>query len=182
MGLALSPKDFFKYCPRCGRSYDSNSLETNNLDCKKCGFVFYHNPKTAVNALIISKDNNLLLVKRAHDPAKGAWDLPGGFVDWGEDPATGLQREMKEELGVDFEVLKLFSACHAWYPFDGLEVSLNIFVYTGCIPEGADLKAGDDVNGYRWFPLIHLPPDIAFPGIADICQELKKEYKIGFAA
>jgi 8-oxo-dGTP pyrophosphatase MutT (NUDIX family) len=60
--------------------------------------------RTIVSALIISKDNKLLLGMK--DPNSGGvyldcWHLPGGGVDEGETQAQALKREMLEEVGID---------------------------------------------------------------------------------
>lgn len=56
------------------------------------------------SALIFSKDGKLLMGKK--DPAKGGvypdcWHIPGGGVDKGETIEQALQREIKEEVGID---------------------------------------------------------------------------------
>ncbi len=55
------------------------------------------------------KDGRLLLLKGARGLTKDRWTLPGGFVRFGEDPATGLEREIREELGVASTILGLLS-------------------------------------------------------------------------
>lgn len=50
--------------------------------------------RTSIKALIINNKRQLLLVK---ENGRG-WDLPGGGLEWGEDPANALEREIKEEL------------------------------------------------------------------------------------
>lgn len=55
-----------------------------------------------VEALIqYSNSQDILLVKRANDPFKGCWGLPGGFVEFGEHPINAIAREVKEETNID---------------------------------------------------------------------------------
>lgn len=56
-----------------------------------------------VGALTYDPVGRLLLVQRAHDPGRGQWSLPGGRVEPGEDDATALIREMREETGLEVE-------------------------------------------------------------------------------
>ena len=50
----------------------------------------------------IVRDGRLLLAQRVSPPEfAGMWELPGGKVELGESPGSALQRELKEELGVD---------------------------------------------------------------------------------
>lgn len=91
--------DKFQFCPVCG----SNHFEINNIKskkCKDCGFSYYLNPSSATVALILNSKEELLAVRRKKDPAKGALDLPGGFVDMDETGEEGMAREVKEETGL----------------------------------------------------------------------------------
>lgn len=110
--------DKFQFCPVCGSSH----FEINNIKskkCKDCGFSYYLNPSSATVALILNSKEELLAVRRKKDPAKGALDLPGGFVDMDETGEEGMAREVKEETGLDAtEVKYQFS-----YP--------NLYLYIG---------------------------------------------------
>lgn len=55
--------------------------------------------RTVVKALYV-KDNKILFAKEAPHLAD-KWELPGGGLDFGEDPRMGLVRELKEELNLD---------------------------------------------------------------------------------
>ena len=86
----------FLYCPECGSSH----FEVNNEKSKKCadcGFVYYFNPSAATVALILNEKNELLVCRRAKEPAKGTLDLPGGFIDMNETGEEGVAREVLEE-------------------------------------------------------------------------------------
>ncbi len=58
-----------------------------------------HNPYLAVDA-IIDYEGQIVLVKRKNPPV--GWALPGGFVEYGEAVETAIEREVKEETGLDF--------------------------------------------------------------------------------
>ena len=87
----------FNHCPKCshgGLAPDS----VKSFRCPTCDFVFYLNPAAAVAGLVVNADGDLLVVVRNHEPAKGTWDLPGGFLEPGETCEQGLRREIREEL------------------------------------------------------------------------------------
>ena len=44
------------------------------------------------------EEHEILLITRGRDPFKGMYAYPGGFVDYGEDPANSVIRELKEEI------------------------------------------------------------------------------------
>jgi 8-oxo-dGTP diphosphatase len=60
-------------------------------------------PIVGVGAVIIDGDR-VLLVKRAHEPLKGEWSLPGGAVEVGESLEAALVREVREETCLDVTV------------------------------------------------------------------------------
>jgi ADP-ribose pyrophosphatase YjhB (NUDIX family) len=53
-----------------------------------------------VGGLAYDDVGRLLLVQRANEPGRGLWSVPGGRVEPGEDDATALAREMREETGL----------------------------------------------------------------------------------
>jgi ADP-ribose pyrophosphatase YjhB (NUDIX family) len=53
---------------------------------------------------VIVEDGKALITKRGSEPEKGRFDVPGGFVEAGEDVLDGLRRELKEELDVEIDV------------------------------------------------------------------------------
>src|SRR3989338_2351556 len=57
---------------------------------------------------IIEKDNKILLLKRSekYDHLKDQWDIPGGRINFGEEPEEGLKREIEEETGLELEEIK----------------------------------------------------------------------------
>ena len=94
------PLSQFRYCPKCGsKHFDIHNEKSKQ--CKDCGFVYYFNPSSASVALILNKQNELLVCRRAKEPAKGTLDLPGGFIDMAETGEEGVAREVKEETGLD---------------------------------------------------------------------------------
>jgi 8-oxo-dGTP diphosphatase len=60
-------------------------------------------PIVGVGAVIIDGDR-VLLIKRAHEPLKGEWSLPGGAVEVGESLEGALIREVREETCLDVTV------------------------------------------------------------------------------
>ncbi len=89
-----------RYCPRCGAAA-LRSVSLKLFQCADCGFELYINNAAAVAALIPDDQGRLLITVRGREPKKGAWDLPGGFVDPDEAAETALKREIREELGLD---------------------------------------------------------------------------------
>jgi len=97
------------------------------------------------------------------DPAKGLWDLPGGFMDIGETAEGSVVREAKEELGVDVDELKYLFSGYDRYEYKGLNYHTLGFVFTARIVAG-DVKPLDDVAEIQYFSEDEIPWDrLAFP-------------------
>jgi len=62
-----------------------------------------HSPLVGVGAVVHS-EGKILLVKRAKEPNKGLWIIPGGLLELGESLEEAVAREVKEELGIDVRV------------------------------------------------------------------------------
>ncbi|MCK4335657.1 MAG: NUDIX hydrolase, partial [Candidatus Aenigmarchaeota archaeon] len=64
-------------------------------------------PKLTVDPLILTKENEVVLVKRKFDPFAGYYALPGGFVEYGETAEEACVREALEETGLKVEIEKI---------------------------------------------------------------------------
>lgn len=129
--------------------------------CSTCGWVHYHNSRPTVSALI-AKEGNILLSQRAVEPFKNKWDIPGGYMEEKETPEDALRREMKEEISVEIEHIRLFAVIGpTYYPFAGQEL-YNTDIYYVADPTGDPTpKIGSDVARIDWFSPDKLP-DMAF--------------------
>ena len=79
----------------------SGALESDDME--------YRNPALAVDAAV-RRGDEVLLIQRGNEPWKGAWALPGGFVDYGEDPRDAVLRELEEETGLKGSIVRLLDA------------------------------------------------------------------------
>ena len=99
------------YCIECGGSLASKEVEgTQREVCTKCDRVFYQNPLPVAASIVLNSNREILLVKRKRDPHKGEWCLPTGFAEVGETICDATLRELKEETGVNAEIVRLLSA------------------------------------------------------------------------
>lgn len=60
-----------------------------------------------VGCIVVNTDGKWLVVKKKYSGLKGVWSIPAGFVKEGEDVIEACMREVKEETGIDCEVLGL---------------------------------------------------------------------------
>lgn len=160
----------YSFCPKCASNLILQIIDHHErLVCSGCGFVFYQNSKPCVGALILD-GRNLLLVKRAEEPFKGYWDIPGGFLEAGEHPEAGALREILEETGLQIELGRLLGIFMDVYTTTG-DPTLNLF-YTAVVT-GGEARAGSDANGLQWFDLDALPEQIAFRSAHEVLALLR---------
>ena len=103
---------------------------------------------------VILNGNQVVLVKRAHEPLKGEWSLPGGAVELGETLAEAVAREVREETGLDVSVgpvLEIFDRVHPGT--DGRVEYHYILIDYLCMANGGELAAGSDAAEACWVPI-----------------------------
>ena len=91
-----------------------------------------------------------MIKRRPNDVQKPSiWELPGGRLELGENPVTGIKREVKEETGIDIEVLHPFSVNH-FTRADGQNITMLVFLCKGLSDE---IKISEEHTGFEWVPL-----------------------------
>ena len=147
----------FRFCPDCGARLPEPEPAEHVLSqtCETCKAIHWRNAKPCAGALVVS-DGRVLLGRRAVDPAKGAWDIPGGFLEEGEEALDGLRRELREETGLEVEPVEWLGAYVD--PYDDHYVLGLSWLVRG---EG-EPRADDDVAELAWFGPDELPVEMAF--------------------
>jgi len=144
----------YRFCPFCKGSFVEKHLEGHARNvCRKCGWIAYKNPLPAVSCLVSNPKNELLLIKRGIEPYKGAWCIPGGFVEMNETLREAAQRELVEETGVSGKAGRFVGAYIQKSRMYGAVMIVGIELTA----KSSRVKAGDDAEDARFFPFKHLP-------------------------
>src|SRR6185503_14872857 len=110
--------------------------------------TFPDRPIVGVGAVVLDGEGRVLLVKRAHEPLKGEWSLPGGGVEIGETLEAALAREILEETGLTVAVGPVVEVLdrveHA--PDGRVEYHFVIIDYV-CRALSGTLVCGSDADG-----------------------------------
>jgi ADP-ribose pyrophosphatase YjhB (NUDIX family) len=112
------------------------------------------------------RDGRLLLVRRAIDPFRGWWDIPGGFCDEPEHPADAARREVREETGLDAEITGFIGMWLDAYPNPGDPehpvTTLNSYFHAVATGSGSGAVDPSEATELGWFAPDALPAEIAF--------------------
>jgi ADP-ribose pyrophosphatase YjhB (NUDIX family) len=133
--------------------------------CMACGTVMYINPKIIVWCFAHWK-KQIVLCRRAHEPARGLWVAPGGFVEAGETLEEATAREVREEAGFEvpvsslilYRVVSLPHMNQVWVGFRARLVAAPMF---NPGPEVSEVRLfGEHDTPYREIAFRELHPDV----------------------
>jgi len=135
----------------------------------------YPHPAVTVDACLFTMQEELLkvlLIRRALDPFKGDWALPGGFVQMDENLDQAVQRELEEETGASgfyFEQLETFGQVDR----DPRERVISVAYFALAPADHVKLKADTDASDAAWFSIDDLP-DLGFDHAGIIAKAVKR--------
>lgn len=162
------------YCPHCGKA-SLNFVDGKKWHCTSCHFSLYHNVAAAV-AVVISSDEEIMLVRRAKDPGKGLLDLPGGFSDAEETAETTCRRELREELQLDIpeEQFSYLASHPNIYPYKGIIYHTMDLFYQTEMPEESLMELDTtEVSEFVWVPKNAIPyEELAFESQKNVLKKL----------
>lgn len=164
------------HCPRCGAEIEPLD-DGARVECANCGFKHYASSKPTASGLVIDDEGRILLARRAIEPDKGKWDLPGGFLQEAEDPRDALVRELEEETSMRVEPVEFFDVVIDRYgEDDDAQYTLNLY-WLCRVLEGEPTPA-DDVAELRWFDADELPPpdELAFRNNVHVLSRWRNEH------
>ncbi|MCR4591997.1 MAG: NUDIX domain-containing protein [Bacteroidaceae bacterium] len=152
------PLEKFRFCPVCGsKRFIVNNFKSKR--CEDCGFTYYANPCSATAAFIVNDKNEMLVVRRAKEPAKGTLDLPGGFCDMGETVEEGMRREIEEETGLKVQDIQYLFSSPNVYQYSGMGIhtlDMDYLVRVQC--DSIPIQAADDAAEAIWIPINEVNP------------------------
>ena len=117
-------------------------------------------PSVTVDVILVSPQNQVLLIRRAHPPFEGFWALPGGFVEPHEPLESAARRELWEETGArPAHMEQLYTFGDPGRDPRGWTVSVAYLAWPGADDkQNWRPRAASDAADARWFDLDDLPP------------------------
>ncbi len=151
-----------RHCPVCGALIDAVAP----VVCRACGAEHWRNAKPCAGGLV-TRDGRILLVRRAIDPWRGCWDIPGGFCDGDEHPQQTVVREVREEVGLDVAVTGLLGIWMDTYRTSGAQTSvaatMNCYYHAKPLDDSDPVVDPAESTEAAWFAPGELPRELAFP-------------------
>ncbi len=115
--------------------------------------LYPDHPVVGVGAIIL-RQGKLLLEKRANEPAKGQWTIPGGVVEVGESLEDAVLRETEEETGLKGEKPVLIDVVDQVHLDKAGRIEYHYVIIDYIVKVKADEpKAASDAEALKWVPL-----------------------------
>lgn len=90
-----------RYCPTCGEALDAQRFDgRERAYCAACDEHIFHLPSPAAGVAVV-RNGEILLIHRIGRQHGGTWAMPGGLIEWDEQPSEAAVRELAEETGVE---------------------------------------------------------------------------------
>ena len=149
-------------CPRCGRpirrTRAGRPAGTLKLSCPRCRFLIYDYPRPCVG-MVITRGDEVLMLRRGHRPRIGRLDVPGGFLEAGEQIEAAARRELREETGLTVGRADWLGLYWDRYFLRGYGYIPTMNFYFLARWRSGVPVAADDAASAQWVPLATLKLD-----------------------
>ena len=137
-----------QYCGRCGAP-NRNHPKERAKECTSCGLIRY--PRISPAIIVLIRNNDQLLLARAHRHPPGFYSVLAGFVEPGETLEEAVAREIHEEVGIEVKNIQYFGS-QPW-PFPN-----SLMVAFTCDYAGGDIVVEEDeIEDADWYETDQLP-------------------------
>lgn len=129
-------------------------------------------PMVAVHPIVF-KGEQIVLIKRAKEPSKGKWSLPGGRIEIGETIYEAAKREILEECSIEINIERLFDIGESIIPDAEGRTSYHfVIIYLLARYNTGDIKAGLDEADIGWFTIPEATQLDMHPQLQSILESL----------
>lgn len=104
-----------------------------------------------VVGVVINDSNQVLLVEHVYHPDE-PWGLPGGWLERNEPPAEGVRREIREETGMDVQILAPLLIDQQYFRADHLDIAFL------CKPRTEVINLSEELLSFEWVNIHNIRP------------------------
>ena len=147
------------FCDECGRpASGGDPAAADPPVCPEHGprWRLVRNAQCA--EVLVERDGQVLLGRRAREPFLGVWEIPGGFVDRGEHPVRAAVRELHEELGLEVTLTALLGT---YLEQSAYGECLEITCYLATAHDQEPVGDPEEVSEWGWFGPADFPDTMA---------------------
>jgi 8-oxo-dGTP diphosphatase len=129
--------------------------------------LFPARPILAVSVAVF-RQGRVLVVRRAREPMMGRFSLPGGVVEVGERLVAAAARELREEVGIEAEIIAFNRHVEA-IEREGERIRTH-FVIASFVARwtSGEARAIDEIDAVDWIDPAAGPPSPTTPGLGEI--------------
>jgi NAD+ diphosphatase len=149
-----------QFCGRCGTPLKIKTTERAK-ECTQCGLLHFPRLAPAIIALV-QRDGEILLARSRHF-LSNMYSILAGFVEPGESLEEAVEREIKEEVGIEVKDIRYFGSQNWPFPH-----SLMIG-FTATYAGGEISVDGSEIEDAGWFTTDNFP---SIPGKISIARKL----------
>lgn len=117
----------------------------------------YPRPAVTADCIVMTREDNpkVLLIERGHEPFKGCWAFPGGFMNMDETTEQCAIRELEEETGLQITDIQQLGA-YSKVDRDPRGRTITV-AYLAFVDTPLPVKGQDDAAKAQWFSIKNLP-------------------------
>ncbi len=112
-------------------------------------------PRIGIGVIVIH-NHKVLMIERKHSHGAGTWAMPGGHLEWGEDPGNGAIRELKEETGVVMDDPRLVAVTNDFFEEEKKHY-ITLWMQGEWISGEGEIVSPEEVTRLGWFAWDALP-------------------------
>jgi mutator protein MutT len=128
---------------------------------------------------IIMQDERILLVRRSNPPLQGEWSIPGGVVETGETTKEAIVREVREETGLEIEVVRLAEVFERIVRDRESRVQYHfVLIDYLCQVIAGEAHAASDVSEVRWVRTDELEKFAVAPETCEVIRRTVQDFEI----
>mgnify|MGYP001478838959 CR=1 FL=1 len=137
----------------------------------------------SAGGVVIRGDETIVIVPRRRAAnGRAVVALPKGHVDPGETPPQAAVREVREETGVEAELVEKLGDVRYWYQRDGKRIAKVVAFYLFDYRSGDVADHDAEVEEARWVPLERALDELSYRGEREMVQRALERVRRGRAA